>query len=262
MSAPTARIDKSTNPEPLVNNNTNPEDEDEEMLIDTNMQNQENDEDEEQKEDKNSKDVMTVDQDGKPRFDSVKNTTTRVKKEMRSISIPPHRYGPLKQVWATKIYEPIVKELKLQIKFVDKRRDKKVMLRTSQLTTDPSAMQRASDFLRGFALGFDVDDAIALLKLDDLYLETFEIKDVKTLTGDHLSRAIGRVAGKDGKTKFAIENTSRTRVVLADSKIHILGGYENIQIARRTIVDLILGKPPGKVYGNLRTISSRMKERY
>jgi len=166
---------------------------------------------------------------------------------------------PLKNAWA-KIYPPLVEHLKLQVRMNIK--SKAVELRTSRVTTDTGALQKGADFLQAFTLGFDVDDAIALLRLDDLYIETFEIKDVKTLNGEHLSRAIGRIAGKDGKTKFAIENASRTRIVLADSKIHILGGFKNIHIAREAVVSLILGSPPGKVYGNLRTVASRMKERF
>lgn len=205
---------------------------------------------------------MQIDEEGRPRFapaSSQTNSPTAVRIQSRKVPIPPHRMSPLKASWP-KIYPPLVEHLKLQVRMNTK--SKAVELRTSKFTTDSGALQKGEDFVKAFTLGFDVDDAIALLRLDDLYIETFEIKDVKTLQGEHLGRAIGRIAGKDGKTKFAIENTSKTRVVLADSKIHILGGFQNIRIAREAVVSLILGAPPGKVYGNLRTVASRMKERF
>jgi len=66
-------------------------------------------------------------------------------------------------------------------------------------------------------LGFEIQDAVAILRLDDLYMESFEVKDVKsTLRGDHTKRTIGRICGEKGKTKYAIENATRTRIVVAD----------------------------------------------
>lgn len=184
---------------------------------------------------------MRIDEEGRPNFPPAKHIEKPTSAETRKVPIPPHRMTPLKAAWP-KVYPPLVEHLKLQVRMNMKNRS--VELRSSKHTTDTGALQKGTDFVKAFSLGFDVDDAIALLRLDDLYIETFEIKDVKTLNGEHLGRAIGRIAGKDGKTKFAIENASRTRVVLADQKIHILGGFKNIHIAREAIVSLILGSPP------------------
>ncbi|XP_004527116.1 RNA-binding protein pno1 [Ceratitis capitata] len=182
----------------------------------------------------------------------------RQKSDVRKISVPPHRYSSLKEHWM-KIFTPVVEHMKLQIRFNMKA--KQVELRLSAETPDISNLQKGADFVKAFLCGFEVDDALALLRLEDLFVETFEVKDVKTLRGDHLSRAIGRLAGKGGRTKFTIENVTKTRIVLADSKIHILGSYQNIQLARRAICNLILGSPPSKVYGNLRSVASRLSER-
>ncbi|KAF2975031.1 hypothetical protein EK904_006959 [Melospiza melodia maxima] len=139
------------------------------------------------------------------------------KGELRKIPVPANRYTPLKENWM-KIFTPI----------------------TCQETKDLSALTKAADFVKAFILGFQVEDALALIRLDDLFLESFEVTDVKPLKGDHLSRAIGRIAGKGGKTKFTIENVTRTRIVLADTKIHILGSFQNIKMARTAICNLIL----------------------
>ena len=149
----------------------------------------------------------------------------------------------------------VIENLKLQIRMNAKK--KCVEIKTSEHTVEKIALYRATDFIKAFMSGFDLNDAIALLRLDDLYIESFEVKDginfyfnilVKTLHGDHLSRAIGRISGGKGKTNYAIENATRTRIVIAKNKIHVLGSFSNINGAKDALSSLIMGSPLGKVY--------------
>jgi len=181
------------------------------------------------------------------------------KTEFRRVRCPPHRLTPLRNQWEN-IMSPIVEFLKLQIRFNAKNRC--VELKTCELTEDPGAAQKGADFIEAFMMGFEIQDAVALLRLDDLYIDSFMVTDVKMLHGDHLSRAIGRIAGQDGKTKYAIENATRTRIVIADQKVHLLGSFANIKLAKDAICNLVIGAPPGKVYNQMRNVARRLNERF
>ncbi|KAL2609547.1 hypothetical protein R1flu_028120 [Riccia fluitans] len=197
---------------------------------------------------------------GKPQFKALTaHEIAGGKFQFRKVFVPSHRYTPLKTHWM-EIYTPITEQMKIDMRM--NLKSKKVELKTRRDTLDGGSLQKCADFVHAFILGFDVQDAIALLRLDDLYVESFEIKDVKTLRGEHLSRAIGRLSGKGGKTKFAIENSTRTRIVIADQRIHILGSFANIRVARDALCSLILGSPAGKVYSKLRAVASRMAEQF
>ena len=72
-----------------------------------------------------------------------------------------------------------------------------VEMRTSSHTVDSGALQKGEDFMRAFCLGFDLEDAIAMLRLDDLYIETY-----------------GYPQGPDGVGKASVETDQKTALKL------------------------------------------------
>lgn len=88
----------------------------------------------------------------------------------------------MKQNWL-KLFTPIVEHLELQMRFnVDSRC---VEIRTLPTTKDKISIQKAADFVKAFILGFEVEDALALIRLDEMFLESFEIQDGKLSLSPH-----------------------------------------------------------------------------
>jgi RNA-binding protein PNO1 len=70
-----------------------------------------------------------------------------------------------KSLW-TKAYPPLVQHLHLQVRFNVK--SKAVELRTSRFTKETGALQKGADFIQALSYGFELEDAIAMLRLDDM----------------------------------------------------------------------------------------------
>jgi RNA-binding protein PNO1 len=101
-------------------------------------------------------------------------TTEKVKQEYRKVLVPTNRMKPLKENWTT-IVKALVEHMKIQVKMNTKL--KCVEMRSYEKTDNTSALQKSEEFLKAYMCGFELQDAIAMLRLEDIYLETFEVKD-------------------------------------------------------------------------------------
>lgn len=178
------------------------------------------------------------------------------------VPAPPHRRTPLVKAWKSQIYEPIRNEMKIDIRMNLKA--KQVELKTMPDTPDISNLYKCASYVQAFMLGFEPEQVRdVFLKYDHFHTSTIDMLDVKrTLKGDHLTRAIGRICGKGGKTKFMIENATKTRIVVAANKIHIVGSHDAIKVATDCLCRLIMGSPAGKISSRLRMITARASERF
>jgi hypothetical protein len=96
--------------------------------------------------------------------------------EVRKIIVPSRRIGPLRETWK-ELIAPLVTHMGLQVRF--NTQTKQIELKVGPATKDIAAIQKGQDYCRAFVLGFELKDAVALLRMDDLFIDGFDVDDVK-----------------------------------------------------------------------------------
>lgn len=173
--------------------------------------------------------------------------------QIRSIKIPYNKISFFKQNWLL-IYTPLVDTFQLEIRF---------NLHTSSIdlrTKTSSNLEKCAQFITSL-LVFPLVDALLILKRSNVFTDSFEIRDVKRLKNQHITRAIGRIIGRNGKIKKSLETASNTKIAIFGEAIHLLGSVENMRLVRDAICRLIMGSEPGKVCSEMMNVTGKIKDR-
>ena len=194
---------------------------------------------------------------------------------IRSVLIPKYKMPKIKQNWL-KIYTAVIEHGNVQIRFNPLNKCVEVKTETDQTDCKISLKEKGPEnislnriyvdrcilFITAILEGFKVDDSISILKFKDVFIEKFEISEVRRMKANHLSRAIGRIVGRQGKVKETIENLSKVKFNLINNVIYLMGTTSSIVMAKDAIGRLIQGNAPNVIFNKLKIKTTKMKEKY
>lgn len=120
----------------------------------------------------------------------------------------------------------------------------------------------AKNIITAIARGFN--PKIAFNLLDEV--NSIEVIDIKELlrnkTKNSLVRVRSRLIGKEGKARKLMEKLTKTDISICGKTVSIIGNSENVDIARRAVVNLIRGSKHGNVYSFIEKEKKNLKYSY
>ena len=171
-----------------------------------------------------------------------------------AIPIPIPRLAYLKTHWIS-IYTPLVD---LNFDVMMNLKNPSIDLRIMKSKSTKLSLEKAKKFIQTVLKGVKPKDASLLLDSNNDVIN-FSLKEIKSLSVNSQSRAIGRVVGKDGKIKKQIETTSNTKIYIKGGNVCIIGDNEGLRISKEAVCRLVMGANPGGVERNLKKISAKNK---
>jgi len=123
---------------------------------------------------------------------------------------------------------------------------------------DPLAIMKGMDIVKAIGRGFSPEHAFRLLD-DGEYLEIIDMKEYVGRKPEQLSRQRARVIGSNGKTRRIIENMTNVSMSVYGSSVSVIGGPEQVEVARKAIDMLLRGSEHATVYRFLERSRPKMR---
>jgi|AntRauMinimDraft_3_1070383.scaffolds.fasta_scaffold01676_5 ribosomal RNA assembly protein len=110
--------------------------------------------------------------------------------------------------------------------------------------------------IEAISMGFSLPVALQLIRNP---VSRFEKIDIRELTKHdrEFDRQMGRIIGKDGRTKELISELTETNIVIKRDIVGVLGSLDDVMKARDAILQLIDGTPHSRVYNDLEKYKSQ-----
>ncbi len=118
---------------------------------------------------------------------------------------------------------------------------------STESTEDPLAVWKGRDIIRAIARGFSPRKALKLAE-DDMAFEIIDLSEYFGKSENTLKRVRGRIIGRNGMTRKIIETMTGASVSVYGRTVSLVGNFEEVADARRSVEMLIKGSMHSTVY--------------
>ncbi len=137
-------------------------------------------------------------------------------------------------------------------KFAKIRLDEANNLVVIERKDEKSDVLKARDFVLALDNCVEEDVALDVLRKDFMVY----LIDLRNIFQDKedIKRILGRIIGENGKIKTKIMEITECHITITDSKILLLGSYEDIEYARHAIQIIVDGSPHTRLFKYLEKV--------
>ncbi len=146
-------------------------------------------------------------------------------------------------------------------KLLEKKLNVKVTVSGNKVSVEGNSIDEyeASKVFDAINFGFTVRSAL-LLKIED---NMFKIIRIREHTRRKLKVVMGRLIGREGKTKRVLSTISGCKLVIGESEVGIIGDTLDVENVSTAIVSLIKGSKQANMYQYLQRMNRiKKKEGY